>query len=153
MAEMREDPRFPGVLIHVSSYVDDGAVIGRGTKIWHFCHILAGTVIGGGEEARLPMPVEWLYVLEDGTLGVLDEGNRFVANGGGGSRASEENRIVGRVAYWTDDEGCKVNVNTASEGIPWDTPRCVSRKDVAYGEKQPVRNEVQRWPGHPASHR
>ena len=45
MAEMREDPRFPGVLIHVSSYVDDGAVIGRGTKIWHFCHILAGTVI------------------------------------------------------------------------------------------------------------
>jgi len=46
MAEMREDPRFPGVLIHVSSYVDDGAVIGRGTKIWHFCHILAGTVIG-----------------------------------------------------------------------------------------------------------
>jgi UDP-2-acetamido-3-amino-2,3-dideoxy-glucuronate N-acetyltransferase len=46
MSEMREDPRFPGVLIHVSSYVDDGAVIGRGTKIWHFCHILAGTVIG-----------------------------------------------------------------------------------------------------------
>jgi hypothetical protein len=112
---------------------------------------VAGTVIGGGVEARLPMPVEWLYVLEDGTLGVLDEGNRFVASGGGGSRASEENRIVGRVAYWTDDEGCKVNVNTASEGIPWDTPRCVSRKDVAYGEKQPVRNEVQRWPGHPAT--
>jgi len=46
MNEMREDPRFPGVLIHQSSYVDDGAVIGRGTKIWHFCHILAGTVIG-----------------------------------------------------------------------------------------------------------
>jgi UDP-2-acetamido-3-amino-2,3-dideoxy-glucuronate N-acetyltransferase len=46
MSEMREDPRFPGTLIHVSSYVDDGAVIGRGTKIWHFCHVLAGTVIG-----------------------------------------------------------------------------------------------------------
>ena len=46
MGEMREDPRFPGVLIHESSYVDDGAVIGQGTKIWHFCHILAGTVIG-----------------------------------------------------------------------------------------------------------
>ncbi|MBN8981899.1 MAG: N-acetyltransferase [Rhizobiales bacterium] len=43
---MREDPRFPGALIHESSYVDDGAVIGRGTKIWHFCHILPGTVIG-----------------------------------------------------------------------------------------------------------
>jgi UDP-2-acetamido-3-amino-2,3-dideoxy-glucuronate N-acetyltransferase len=46
MSEMREDPRFPGTLIHISSYVDDGAVIGRGTKIWHFCHVLAGTVIG-----------------------------------------------------------------------------------------------------------
>jgi UDP-2-acetamido-3-amino-2,3-dideoxy-glucuronate N-acetyltransferase len=43
---MREDPRFPGALIHASSYVDDGVVLGRGTKIWHFCHILPGTVIG-----------------------------------------------------------------------------------------------------------
>lgn len=43
---MREDPRFPGVRIHESSYVDDGAIISPGTKIWHFCHILAGTVIG-----------------------------------------------------------------------------------------------------------
>ncbi|MHC2439334.1 acyltransferase [Bradyrhizobium sp. USDA 4451] len=46
MSEMREDPRFPGVLIHQSSYVDDGAVLGRGTKVWHFCHILSRTVIG-----------------------------------------------------------------------------------------------------------
>ena len=46
MSEMREDPRFPGVLVHESSYVDDGAAIGRGTKIWHFCHILGRTGIG-----------------------------------------------------------------------------------------------------------
>lgn len=46
MSEMREDPRFPGVLIHVSSYVDDGVKVARGTKIWHFCHILPGTEIG-----------------------------------------------------------------------------------------------------------
>ncbi|MGB9113722.1 DapH/DapD/GlmU-related protein, partial [Bradyrhizobium sp.] len=46
MTEMREDSRFPGALIHVSSYVDEGAIIGKGTKIWHFCHILPGTVIG-----------------------------------------------------------------------------------------------------------
>jgi UDP-2-acetamido-3-amino-2,3-dideoxy-glucuronate N-acetyltransferase len=46
MSEMREDLRFPGALIHISSYVDDGAVVGRGTKIWHFCHVLTGTVIG-----------------------------------------------------------------------------------------------------------
>lgn len=46
MSEMREDPRFPGVLIHESSYVDDGAVIGAGTKIWHFCHVMPRTTIG-----------------------------------------------------------------------------------------------------------
>jgi UDP-2-acetamido-3-amino-2,3-dideoxy-glucuronate N-acetyltransferase len=43
---MREDPRFPGALIHVSSYVDNGAFVGCGTNIWHFCHILTGSVIG-----------------------------------------------------------------------------------------------------------
>jgi UDP-2-acetamido-3-amino-2,3-dideoxy-glucuronate N-acetyltransferase len=32
--------------VHESSYVDDGAVIGAGTRIWHFCHILPGAVIG-----------------------------------------------------------------------------------------------------------
>ncbi len=32
--------------VHESSYIDDGAVIGRGTRIWHFCHLLAGAVIG-----------------------------------------------------------------------------------------------------------
>jgi UDP-2-acetamido-3-amino-2,3-dideoxy-glucuronate N-acetyltransferase len=32
--------------IHESAYVDDGATIGVGTKIWHFCHIMPGAVIG-----------------------------------------------------------------------------------------------------------
>jgi UDP-2-acetamido-3-amino-2,3-dideoxy-glucuronate N-acetyltransferase len=32
--------------VHESSYVDDGAVIGNGTKIWHFCHIMPETMIG-----------------------------------------------------------------------------------------------------------
>jgi UDP-2-acetamido-3-amino-2,3-dideoxy-glucuronate N-acetyltransferase len=31
---------------HDSAYVDDGARIGPGTKVWHFCHILPGAVIG-----------------------------------------------------------------------------------------------------------
>jgi UDP-2-acetamido-3-amino-2,3-dideoxy-glucuronate N-acetyltransferase len=31
---------------HESSYIDEGAVIGRGTKIWHFCHVMPGAVIG-----------------------------------------------------------------------------------------------------------
>jgi len=34
------------VFVHESSYVDEGARIGAGTKIWHFCHILGGAVIG-----------------------------------------------------------------------------------------------------------
>jgi len=32
--------------VHESSYVDDGAVIGKGTKIWHFSHVLPGARIG-----------------------------------------------------------------------------------------------------------
>ncbi|MFN8650479.1 MAG: acyltransferase [Gemmatimonadales bacterium] len=32
--------------VHESSYVDDGARIGAGSKIWHFCHIMPGAVIG-----------------------------------------------------------------------------------------------------------
>jgi UDP-2-acetamido-3-amino-2,3-dideoxy-glucuronate N-acetyltransferase len=32
--------------IHESAYVDDGAVIGDDTKIWHFCHVMPGAVIG-----------------------------------------------------------------------------------------------------------
>lgn len=32
--------------VHDSSYVDAGAVIGQGTKIWHFCHVMSGAVIG-----------------------------------------------------------------------------------------------------------
>ena len=32
--------------LHESSYVDEGAVIGRKTKIWHFSHIQSGSVIG-----------------------------------------------------------------------------------------------------------
>jgi len=36
----------PNYFVHESSYVDDGAVIGAGTKIWHFSHVLAGAVIG-----------------------------------------------------------------------------------------------------------
>ena len=36
----------PDYFAHESSYIDDGARIGAGTRIWHFCHILPGAVIG-----------------------------------------------------------------------------------------------------------
>jgi UDP-2-acetamido-3-amino-2,3-dideoxy-glucuronate N-acetyltransferase len=32
--------------VHESSFVDAGAQIGAGTKIWHFCHVMPGAVIG-----------------------------------------------------------------------------------------------------------
>lgn len=36
------------VFVHESSYVDAGAEIGAGTKVWHFCHVMPGAVIGRG---------------------------------------------------------------------------------------------------------
>lgn len=38
-----EDKKY---FIHESSYADEGCVIGEGTRIWHFCHIQKGAVIG-----------------------------------------------------------------------------------------------------------
>ena len=32
--------------VHESAYVDDGAEIGEGTKVWHFAHIMSGAKIG-----------------------------------------------------------------------------------------------------------
>lgn len=36
----------PDYFVHESSYVDPGAEIGAGTKIWHFCHIMPGAILG-----------------------------------------------------------------------------------------------------------
>ena len=33
-------------VVHESAYVDDGATIGAGTRVWHFCHVMPGAVIG-----------------------------------------------------------------------------------------------------------
>jgi UDP-2-acetamido-3-amino-2,3-dideoxy-glucuronate N-acetyltransferase len=35
-----------GATIHESAYVDDGAQVGEGTRIWHFVHVMPGAVIG-----------------------------------------------------------------------------------------------------------
>jgi UDP-2-acetamido-3-amino-2,3-dideoxy-glucuronate N-acetyltransferase len=36
----------PAPFVHESSYVDDGAQVGDGTKIWHFSHVMSGAIIG-----------------------------------------------------------------------------------------------------------
>ena len=33
--------------VHESAYIDTPCDIGAGTKIWHFCHVMAGARIGG----------------------------------------------------------------------------------------------------------
>jgi UDP-2-acetamido-3-amino-2,3-dideoxy-glucuronate N-acetyltransferase len=35
-----------GYFVHESSFVDEPCTIGRGTKIWHFCHIMKDCVLG-----------------------------------------------------------------------------------------------------------
>ncbi len=42
----RPDIGVSDIFVHESAYVDSPSVIGAGTKIWHFCHILAGVEIG-----------------------------------------------------------------------------------------------------------
>lgn len=108
---------------------------------------LAGVKTTGGDAQRLPMPVEWLYVLSDGTLGTLDAQSRFV----GAVTPTAENPIVGRIAFWADDESSKVNINTASEPTPWAVPTFYHDEDASYARYQPVHGELQRYPGHPAT--
>lgn len=130
------------------------------------------------ESTSLPMPVKWLYVKSDGTMGTLDKNGNFILPAGAddsgdsgrsySSPGSAANPIVGRIAFWADDETAKVNINTASEPVFWDTPRVagggvVTRgrlwemaapgtqfDDRKYGWSQPTYTEFQRFPGHPA---
>ncbi len=114
---------------------------------------------GATANQPIPMPVRWLYVLENGAL---------VAPTGSGSTATvagetASNKIVGRIAFWTDDDSCRVNINTASTGTLLDVPRAYSSglsaahptagsltQEQAFGYYQPVQKEFQRYPGHPA---
>ena len=142
-------------------------------------------VVNGGNAA--PMPVKWLYVLKDGSLtapsGPGTSGSMASWSGLSSSlnykKPSAANPIVGRIAFWTDDETCKVNINTAC-GAPWDintntasykvsqalagvtytvplpgnywdipVTSAAQEKNLAYS--QPWAGEYQRYPGHPAT--
>ncbi len=116
---------------------------------------------GATSTQPVPMPARWLYVLRDGTL-VAPTGSGTTATIAG---ASTSNPIVGRIAFWTDDETCKININTASEGTFWDTPRLEGTNpnttvagvrpdpmtDRHFARFQPANGEYQRYPGHPAT--
>jgi UDP-2-acetamido-3-amino-2,3-dideoxy-glucuronate N-acetyltransferase len=44
--ETQASDRDAGYFVHPSAVVDEGAAIGRGTKIWHFSHVMKGARIG-----------------------------------------------------------------------------------------------------------
>ena len=50
--------------IHPTSVVDNGAVVGKFTKIWHFSHIATGAVVG--ENCSLG---KWNYVERNAIVG------------------------------------------------------------------------------------
>ncbi len=104
---------------------------------------------GASELHPLPMPVSWLYVLQDGKMIAPVSGTGSTAKFKSGD-VTATNPIVGRIAFWADDETCKVNINTASEGTGWDVPRTTSWTDRTFAFYPPGFNEFQRFPGHPA---
>lgn len=122
-----------------------------------------------GSNNPIPMPVQWLYMLKDGTLLSATSAGANTSDAGivdpNGALASGTNPIVARIAFWTDDESAKVNINTASEGTFWDTPVCNSENSAGNPQDFDVNNiyewdlaermgdtgEYQRYPGHPAT--
>ena len=88
---------------------------------------------------ELPMPVRWLYVTPDGQI--FD----------GDANPALRPKATARVAFWADDETCKINLNTAAGGVFFDTPCAETIEEQMLGRTQPVAQEYQRWPGHPAT--
>ena len=142
-------------IIDPRAYVQssEGAVGSPNIEGFRYSQNMAGVVPASSvadTNARLPMPVRWLYILKDGTMGHLDEGGRFVS-AGNGQNATEQNPIIGRIAFWTDDESCKVNINTAGEPTAWCPPTVFHDRDYNWAVFPPTRYEYQRYPGHPAT--
>lgn len=107
------------------------------------------------DQPKLAMPVTWLYVLQDGSViapnrsvtpGVI----HFGGSGNASSVPSEGNPIVGRIAYWTDDDSSKLNINTATEPAPWEPPHTHTTTDESYAQSIPAKGEYYRNSGHPA---
>ena len=113
-----------------------------------------------------PMPVRWIYVLKDGTLISPDPASNGTSLTFNSATVvpSVINPIVGRIAYWTDDDTSKVNINTAagddvirgghvnpSDSIFWATPMFCAPDEQALALYQPAKGEFQRYSGHPGT--
>lgn len=131
------------------TYGQSTALLGSGNQTYNT--VVTPDAAGGDATLlRLPMPVEWMYVLQDGTLGFLNEGNSFVSSNPG-SEPSVTNPIVGRIAFWTDDESCKININTAGEPTYLSSPFFFHERDARWAHFPGTTGEYQRYPGHPAT--
>ncbi|GAT32257.1 Verru_Chthon cassette protein A [Terrimicrobium sacchariphilum] len=106
---------------------------------------------GSPNDQRLPMPVRWLYVLANGQLLHPDDSTSGTITFTGPVQPSKSNPIVGRIAYWVDDESSKVNINTASEATYYDLPHYSGAPDFVLSMFSPTVNEFQRYPGHPSN--
>jgi uncharacterized protein (TIGR02600 family) len=140
-----------------------------------------GVSLPNSGNPRLPMPAQWLYVRKSG----------YITAPSGGSGASIQvpanpnppnnlpDPIVGRIAFWTDDDTCKININTAcgdlwspdtfpgnepgpsnpslgtnlsTPGSYWEVPRASTWYDQwVIGPIIPLVHEFQRYAGHPAT--
>ena len=46
LKEQHREPHLPGAFIHETAIVDPGCEVGKGTRIWHFTHVIKGSRIG-----------------------------------------------------------------------------------------------------------
>lgn len=152
--------------------INEPVATGSGTGLaWHY-PILNPDALGEVEgfssqqvqeptivwNSKTSMPVRWLYVGRSGNFSDTLQPDS-----------------IGRIAFWTDDETCKVNINTASAtaslstiisfppgsstaGSPsrlgysyWDLPYTQIVQDWNMARSVPSQAEYQRYPGHPAS--
>jgi Tfp pilus assembly protein PilX len=134
-----------------------------------------------------PMPVRWLYILKDGSIVSPDAPatanvltfNNAVDSMNHQNIPSVANPIVGRIAYWTDDESSKININTAagddvlrtgntsvnaasslnidgthwwaSQSIFWATPVFCANDEDCLAVFMPSTGEIERYSGHPGT--
>jgi len=104
---------------------------------------------------QIPMPVTWIYVLTDGRLAtpqaVATDSTAVSLATTDGKPVAAGNPPVARIAYWTDDNTCRLNINTASEGSFWTMAFDEVGGDTSLSRGQINANEFQRYPGHPAT--
>lgn len=96
---------------HESAIVDDGAVIGEGSKIWHFCHVSSGARIG--QRCTLGQNV---FVASSGVIGdrVRVQNNVSIYDG----VVLEDDVFVGPSAVFTNVINPRSQVSRKHEYLP-----------------------------------